>query len=385
MQQSRLRAVFMRGGTSKAVIFHREDLPKDQAAWAPIFRAVMGSPDPYARQLDGMGGGVSSVSKVCVVGPSTHLDADVDYTFAQVAVKDGQVDFSAICGNMCSAIGPFAVDEGLLPCPMDGSAIVRIHNTNTGKLIHAHFHVQGGAAAVVGEMTLDGVAGAGASIRLDFLHPGGPSTGYLLPTGHACDTLEVPGVGAVTASLVDAANPCIFVEARSLGATGIELPGEIERNPELLRKLEAVRRAAAVAMGLASDTEAASLMVSLPLIALVAPPADAPLLSGAVLGAGEADILVRMMSTGQPHRAVPLTGALCLAVACRIPGSLPARMVVATAHDQDIRIGHPSGVIVVAASVELQGETVKARHASAYRTARRLFKGEVYYRTSVAP
>lgn len=384
MQQSRLRAVFMRGGTSKAVMFHREDLPADQASWAPIFRAVMGSPDPYARQLDGMGGGVSSVSKICIVGPSTHPDADVDYTFAQVSVKDDRVDFSAICGNMTSAIGPFAIDEGLVPCPPDGPTTVRIHNTNTRKIIHAQFNVQGGAAAVDGEMSLDGVAGTGSPIRLDFLHPGGPSTGRLLPTGHAYDTLDVPGLGPFNASLIDAANPCVFVEARALGATGIELPGEIESNPELLRKLEAVRRAASVAMGLAPDAEAAGLKASLPLVALVASPADAPLLSGAVQSAAKTDILVRMMSTGQPHRAVPLTGALCLAVACRVPGSLPAQLVATTGADQDIRIGHPSGVIVVAAQVERQGETLQARHASAYRTARRLFKGEVYYRTSLA-
>jgi len=384
VQQSRLRAVFMRGGTSKAVMFHRGDLPPDQAAWAPIFRAVMGSPDPYARQLDGMGGGVSSVSKVCIVGPSSHPDADVDYTFAQVAVKDSRVDFSAICGNMASAIGPFANDEGLVPCPPDGPATVRIHNTNTRKIIHAQFPVQGGAAAVDGEMGLDGVTGTGSPIRLDFLHPGGPSTGRLLPTGHACDTLDVPGVGVVTASLIDAANPCVFVEARALGATGIELPGEIEGNPELLRKLEAVRRAASVAMGLAPDAETAGSKASLPLVALVAAPADAPLLSGVTLAANQSDILVRMMSTGQPHRAVPLTGALCLAVACRIPGSLPAQRVATAGADQDIRIGHPSGVIVVAASVEQHGDTVQARHASAYRTARRLFAGEVYYRSSVA-
>ena len=374
----------MRGGTSKAVMFHREDLPADQASWAPIFRAVMGSPDPYARQLDGMGGGVSSVSKICIVGPSTHPDADVDYTFAQVSVKDDRVDFSAICGNMASAIGPFAIDEGLVPCPPDGPTTVRIHNTNTRKIIHAQFNVQGGAAAVDGEMSLVGVAGTGSPIRMDFLHPGGPSTGRLLPTGHACDTLDVPGLGPVNASLIDAANPCVFVEARALGATGIELPGEIESNPELLRKLEAVRRAASVAMGLAPDAEAAGLKASLPLVALVASPADAPLLSGAVQSAAKTDILVRMMSTGQPHRAVPLTGALCLAVACRVPGSLPAQVVSTSGADQDIRIGHPSGVIVVAAQVERQGEALQARHASAYRTARRLFKGEVYYRTSLA-
>jgi len=174
------------------------------------------------------------------------------------------------------------------------------------------------------------------------------------------------------------------VEARALGATGIELPGEIEGNPELLRKLEAVRRAASVAMGLAPDAETAGSKASLPLVALVAAPADAPLLSGVTLAANQSDILVRMMSTGQPHRAVPLTGALCLAVACRIPGSLPAQRVATAGADQDIRIGHPSGVIVVAASVEQHGDTVQARHASAYRTARRLFAGEVYYRTSVA-
>lgn len=384
MQQSKLRAVFMRGGTSKAVMFHRDDLPADQADWAPIFRAVIGSPDPNGRQLDGMGGGVSSLSKVCIVGAPNRPDADVDYTFAQVSVHDGGVDYSGNCGNMSSAIGPYAVDEGLVPCPAGRQAVVRIHNTNTGKIITAHFAVEGGAAAVEGDMVLDGVAGSGAPIRLDFADPGGSKTGQLLPTGHVSDLLDVPGVGALTVSMIDAGNPCVFVRAADLGATGRELPDAMERNRVLLEKLEAVRRCASVAMGLAPDSNAAGAIASIPKIALVASPVAAPLLSGRVLAAGEADILVRMISVGQPHRAVPLTGALCLAVACRIPGSVPQLSMSASPPGQDIRIGHPSGVIVVAADVVHEAGGFKARHGTAYRTARRLFQGDVFYRTGLA-
>lgn len=384
MQQARLRAVFMRGGTSKAVMFHSAELPADRAAWAPIFRAVIGSPDPSGRQLDGMGGGVSSLSKICVIGKPSRPDADVDYTFAQVSVRNGEVDYSGNCGNMSSAIGPFAVDEGLVPYPQGKEAVVRIHNTNTGKIITARFAVDGGAAAVDGAMVLDGVAGSGAPIRLDFADPGGSRTGRLLPTGNALDRLDVPGVGVLAASLVDAANPCVFVRAADLGATGTELPEVLEGDLALLAKLEAVRRAASVAMGLAVDSDAAGAIASVPKVALVAASVAAPLLSGRTLDAGEADILVRMISVGQPHRAVPLTGALCLAVACRIPGSLPHSLLSVRNPGEDLRIGHPSGVIVVAADVVPEGNGFTARHGTAYRTARRLFQGEVLYRLSAA-
>jgi len=384
MQQAKLRAVFMRGGTSKAVMFHRAELPADRAAWAPIFRAVIGSPDPYGRQLDGMGGGVSSLSKICVVGPPSRPDADVDYTFAQVSVKDGAVDYSGNCGNMSSAIGPFAVDEGLVPYPVATEAVVRIHNTNTGKIIIARFAVDGGAAAVDGAMVLDGVAGSGAPIRLDFVDPGGAKTGRLLPTGNATDGLDVPGVGMLAASMVDAANPCVFVRAADLGVTGTELPDALEADPALLAKLEAVRRTASVAMGLAPDSDAAGSIPGVPKVALVTAPVAASLLSGRMLAADEANILVRMISVGQPHRAVPLTGALCLAVACRIPGSVPQSLLSADETGQDIRIGHPSGVIVVAAEVVREGDGFAVRHGTAYRTARRLFQGEVLYRVSAA-
>jgi 2-methylaconitate cis-trans-isomerase PrpF len=185
MQRS-LRAVFMRGGTSKALMFHQSDLPTDRADWAPIFLAAMGSPDPNGRQLDGMGGGISSLSKVCVIGPPSRPDADVDYTFAQIAVSSALVDYAANCGNMSSAVGPFALDEGLVPAPAGAEAVVRIHNTNTGKIIVSRFPAESGKAATDGALALDGVSGTGAPIRLDFHDPGGARTG-LLPTGRAVD------------------------------------------------------------------------------------------------------------------------------------------------------------------------------------------------------
>ena len=193
MPQKKLPAVFMRGGTSKAVVFHARDLPASRAEWEPIFLSVIGSPDPSMRQLNGMGGGVSSLSKVCVIGPPTHPDADVDYTFAQVLIDKARVDYNSNCGNMSSAIGPFAVDEGLVAKPRDGEAVVRIHNTNTKKIIVSRFGMDGDEAAVAGDMALDGVAGTGAPIRLEFMEPGGAKTGKLLPTGKAADMLEVQG------------------------------------------------------------------------------------------------------------------------------------------------------------------------------------------------
>src|SRR5581483_1565319 len=207
----RVRAVFVRGGTSRALVFHARDLP-ERAAWDPIFLAALGSPDPYGRQLDGLGGGISSLSKVAVVGPPTHPDADVDYTFGQVEVSRPVVDYRGNCGNISSAIGPFAIDEGLVAAEAPLTR-VRIHNTNTRKLIHARVPVEGGRAAVHGDFALDGVPGTGARIALDFLDPGGAVTGRLLPTGAARDVLDVPGLGALAASLVDATTPLAVVRA----------------------------------------------------------------------------------------------------------------------------------------------------------------------------
>ncbi len=382
MPQKKLPAVFMRGGTSKAVIFHARDLPAARAEWEPIFLSVIGSPDPSMRQLNGMGGGVSSLSKVCVIGPPTHADADVDYTFAQVLIDKARVDYNSNCGNMSSAIGPFAVDEGLVPPPREGDAVVRIHNTNTKKIIVSRFGMDGDEAAVAGDMTLDGVAGTGAPIRLEFMEPGGAKTGKLLPTGKAADMLEVPGVGRVPVSMIDAANPCVFVPAEAIGATATERPTEIEGNPQLLAKLEAIRRAASVAMGIAPDLEKAG-SLSVPFVAFVAPPVAMTVLSGRKLAPADMDIAVRMMSNGQAHRATPLTGALCLAVATRIPGSIPNEMARRLAEGaSQIRIGHASGVIVVDARISpaKAGGQPHAEYAAVYRTARRLFDGRVHYR-----
>ncbi len=388
MPHAKLPAVFMRGGTSKAVIFHARDLPADRNAWAPIFLSLMGSPDPSMRQLDGMGGGVSSLSKVCIVGPHTHPDADVDYTFAQILIDTARVDYGINCGNMSSAIGPFAIDEGLVVRPNGGAAVVRIHNTNTKKIIVARFAMEGDSAAVDGDMAIDGVAGTGAPIRLEFMAPGGARTGRLLPTGHARDTLDVAGIGPVTVSLVDAANPCVIIAAASLGATATELPTQIEADKPLMAKLEAIRRAASVAMGLAPDLDAAA-RSSAPFIAMIAAPIAMTTLSGRTLSPADMDIVVRVISSGQPHRATPLTGALCFAVATRIEGTLAADMARGLARDaSQIRIAHPSGVIVVDARVRTPATGASAdptaqphaEYAAVYRTARRLFEGRVLYR-----
>jgi 2-methylaconitate isomerase len=370
-----LRAVFMRGGTSKALIFHRRDLPEQQESWARIFLAAMGTPDPNGRQLDGMGGGVSSLSKVCVVGPPTHPEADVDYTFAQIGVDDATVDYGGNCGNMSSAIGPFAVDERLVEALEDGPMTVRIHNTNTRKLIVARFAIEGGRAVVRGPLAIDGVSGSGAPIRLEFRDLAGARTGRLLPTGEPLDRLSLPGGRAVRASLVDAANPCVFVDATDLGLIGNEPPEDIAMNGALMADLEVLRRQASTLMGLAPNLDAAAASRSVPFIGLVAPPRTWRTQSGVDRSATEADITVRMLSSGRPHRAIPITSALCVAVACRTPGTLPARLCRSATGP--LRIGHASGTVIVEA--EQDPEQGRVLHASVYRTARRLFQGEVMY------
>ncbi len=382
MKQIGLRAVFMRGGTSKAVMFRAGDLPRDRAQWAPIFLGVIGSPDANGRQLDGMGGGISSLSKVCVVGAPTRSDADVDYTFAQVSVTGAAVDYSGNCGNMSSAVGPFAVDEGLVKAAGD-EAVVRIHNTNTKKIIVSHFRMDGGLAAVDGDFVLPGVAGTGAPVRLEFLDPGGAGTGRLLPTGNIADQLEVAGVGVVRVSMVDAANPCVFVAAEALGMTGIEMPDALDANRDLLNRLEAIRIAASLRMGIARTAAEAKSKPSIPKIAMVTGPREARTLAGDRIAADAADLTVRMISIGQPHRAVPLTGAMCLAVASRLPGSVAHQVARAPgSSEQPVRIAQPSGLTVVGAAVRRSDDGWIADQATVYRTARRLMEGLVFVRAA---
>ncbi|MBI3043196.1 MAG: PrpF family protein [Betaproteobacteria bacterium] len=385
MKQLKIPAVFMRGGTSNAVVFHAKDLPRDRARWDEIFLAAIGSPDPYGRQLDGMGGGVSSLSKVCVIGPPTRPDADIDYTFAQVQVKEARVDYGANCGNMSAAMGPFAVDEGLLKIS-GPEALVRVHNTNTKKLIWSRFPLDEGLSAVDGDLAIPGVAGTGAPVKLEFREPGGATTGKLLPTGNMADTLDVPGVGKIRVSLVDAANATVFVRAADLGLKGTELPDEIDANPDLLKKLAAIRVAGSVAMGITKTPEEAARRAAIPFVGFVSPPQDAKTLTGDAIRGGDVDLTGRMMSNGQPHRALPLTCSLCMAVAARLQGSVVHEVIRPTDNPEaEIRIAMPSGVLTVAASVRKLDGQWHAEQGAFYRTQRRLFEGQVLVRASRVP
>jgi 2-methylaconitate isomerase len=368
-------AVFMRGGTSKGLFFHVGDLPADPADRDRLLLAALGSPDPFGRQLDGMGGGVSSLSKAAVIGPPSRPEADVDYTFAQVAVDRPVVDLGANCGNLSSAVGPFAVDQGRCPRP-DGPALVRIHNTNTGGLIHARFAVRGGCAETRGDLAIAGVAGTGAPVRLDFLDPGGARTGRLLPTGRPVDEVELDGAGRFRLSLVDAANPAVFVAADELGLDGTESPDQLEARPEVMALLDRLRRLAGVSMGLAPDPEAVEL--ANPKIAVLCPPRPFRTLDGRLVAAADHDVGVRMLSMERAHRAVPVTGALGLGVACRVAGTVAQAVAAtpATAGDP-VRVGSPSGVVRVAAQVVETADGWRAESASLYRTARTLMRGEV--------
>lgn len=373
MSQRAIPAVFMRGGSSKGVFFHARDVPAERSALDPILLSVLGSPDPYGRQLDGMGGGISSLSKGVIIGPPTHPQADVDYTFAQVAVDKPVVDWKGNCGNLSSAVGPFAVDEGLVRVP-DGEALVRIHQVNTRKIIHARFPVAGGRAVVKGDFAIAGVAGTGARVRLDFLSPGGTQQPHLLPTGNAVDVLQVDGL-RVEATLVDAANPAAFIRAEAVGLTGAELPEAIEARADLMALLDKLRRAAGVLMGLGATPEAVGL--ASPRIALVGPPMAARTLDGQVLDPAGHDITVRMLSMERPHRAVPMTGALGLAVACRIAGSIPHALATQGPRPEEIRVAHPSGTVAVGAEVRQTNTGWHAESAVVFRTARRLMQGQV--------
>jgi 2-methylaconitate isomerase len=362
MTQKKIRAVYMRGGTSRCLVFRADDLPPAGAARDRILLAALGSPDPYGRQLNGLGGGISSLSKACIVGAPTHADADVDYTFAQVDVKSPVVEYDGNCGNCSSAIGPFAIDEGLVRA-REGETLVRVHNTNTKKLILAHVPVRDGEAAVEGDFELAGVAGRGARIALDFIDPGGAGTGRLLPTGRARDV-----IAGVEASCVDATNPLVFVRARDVGLTAAETPQAVDANTDVMARLEKIRVEAAMRMGLPPSASA-------PKIAFVAGPRDYIALDGVRHGAADYDVLARAISMGNCHRAFPLTSAMCLAVAARIDGTVVHE--VATKGARDVRLGHASGVLPLDAAVTTRDGQAWAERVTVYRTARRLMEGFV--------
>ncbi|EPS37935.1 hypothetical protein H072_8413 [Dactylellina haptotyla CBS 200.50] len=364
--QNSLPAAYYRGGTSRAIFFRREDLPSDQKQWAPIFLGAIGSPDPlFGRQLDGLGGGISSLSKICVVGKSTHPDADVDYTFAALGVRDDSVDYSSNCGNMSAAVGPFAVDANIVPTevPTAGTegvdTTVRIHNTNTGKMIHSTFRVVDGEAEAAGEFSIDGVGGTSSRIQLDFMDPAGSKTGKLFPTGNTTD-----GIAGVRATLIDAGNPCVFITADELGVDGTLSPEKIDANVDLKKRLEEIRCEAAVKMGIAKDVD--NVPGSVPKIGFVSTPTES----------AKGNVVVRAMSVGQPHKAIPITVALAVAAAAKIPGTIVADNL-ARKDDSIFVISHAGGVLPVSAKFDSEGHLISA---SVYGSARRLMEGRVFWK-----
>lgn len=376
MGQRKTKAVFYRGGTSKAVFFHADDMPEDTAERDAMLMAVMGTPDPYGRQLDGLGGGISSLSKAMWVERSTRNDADVDYTFAQIGVEQPIVDMSANCGNMTSAVAPFAVEEGIFPVP-DGEALVRMYNTNTRKIIHARFTVEDGMAVSTGELEIPGVSGTGAPMRLDFMDPAGVAGRGVLPTGERQETFDAPGFGEVPGSIVDAASIGVFVPAESFGLTGAESPEAIEVRTDVMAALEVVRREAARRAGMCDDP--ADAPHAAPRVGLAASPTAFTALDGRGYEPDAFNIAIRMVSMGRLHRAVQITSAMCISAGLALPGSLLNEMAVGLDPTADLKIGNPSGVLATRADVRRTDGGLDVVSTTAYRTFRRIMAGHVYH------
>jgi 2-methylaconitate cis-trans-isomerase PrpF len=365
-------AIFMRGGTSKGVFFHEADLPDDAEKRDRVILEVLGSPDPYQRQLNGMGGGISSLSKAMIIEASDRDDADVDYTFAQVSVTEESVGYAGNCGNLSSAIGPFAVEEGLIKVP-DGETTLRLYNTNTDKIIQSKFFVRDNLPVETGNFEIAGVSGTGGPIALDYLDPGGAITGQLIPTGKMVDTFDISGFGTMEASVVDSTACGVFAWAHSFGLTGTESPDEIEAKPEVMAGLEELRLKAAVLAGIANRVE--DVPQSAPKVSIVAEPADFKALDGTHIDGDKADILIRIVSMQRVHRATTMTGAMCLASACKIEGTIP--YMAARQASEEIMIGHSSGLLPVASDVEIVNDQWNVIANRAFRTARRLMEGRV--------
>jgi len=367
----------MRGGTSKGLFFHEKDLPPDPRRRDRAILAAYGSPDPYKRQIDGVGGALSVTSKVAVIGPSPAPDYDVVYHFGQVSIDRPIVDVKGNCGNISSAVGPFAVDEGLVTA-VEPVTRVRIHQKNTNKLIVAEVPVKDGKFNEEGDYAIDGVPGTGSRILLRFVDPAGAVTGKLFPTGNRRDRFDIPGRGAVEVTCIDAANPFVFVPAAALGLSGTETE-ELARRAEIKSMLEAIRCRAAVRLGITtSEEEAARRSQAVPKVAVVAAPATYAALNGRMVEAREVDLLARMMSMGTLHRSYAVSGAVATAGAAMIPGTVVGELVREEARGRDLlHIGHPGGVIDVGAVIEPRAGEHIYREAVLERTARRLMEGHV--------
>jgi probable AcnD-accessory protein PrpF len=383
--QLRIPATYMRGGTSKGVFFRLEDLPEaaqvSGKARDALLMRVIGSPDPYGKHTDGMGGATSSTSKCVIIAKSSEPDHDVDYLYGQVSIETAFVDWSGNCGNLSSAVGPFAIANGLIDparIPRNGTCTVRIWQANIGKTIVAHVPVTNGEVQETGDFELDGVTFPAAEIQLEFLDPSdeGEGGGAMFPTGNLVDDLDVPGVGTFRATMINAGIPTIFLNAIELGYTGTELQGAINDDPKALAKFEAIRAHGAVRMGLIDAVEQAATRQHTPKVAFVAPAQDYVASSGKRIGAGDVDLLVRALSMGKLHHAMMGTAAVAIGTAASIPGTLVN--VAAGGGDREaVRFGHPSGTLRVGAQARFVDGQWTVTKAVMSRSARVLMEGAV--------
>ncbi|HYG06821.1 MAG TPA: 2-methylaconitate cis-trans isomerase PrpF [Stenotrophomonas sp.] len=383
--QIRIPATYLRGGTSKGVFFRLEDLPERARVPGPardaLLQRVIGSPDPYAKQIDGMGGATSSTSKAVIVARSERAGHDVDYLFGQVGIETDFVDWSGNCGNLSAAVGPFAIAAGLIDpsrVPRDGVATVRIWQDNIGKTIIAHVPMADGQVQETGDFELDGVTFPAAEVQLEFLDPAdeGADGGAMFPTGQLVDTLEVPGVGSFQATLINAGIPTVFLEAAALGYRGTELQDAINSDPAALAKFETIRAHGALKMGLIAHLDEAARRQHTPKVAFVAPPQDYVASSGKAVAAGDVDLLVRAMSMGKLHHAMMGTAAVAIGTAAAIPGTLVNQAAGGGAREA-VRFGHPSGTLRVGAQAQQVGGQWVVTKAVMSRSARVLMEGWV--------
>ncbi|MFL9990482.1 2-methylaconitate cis-trans isomerase [Burkholderia sp. GAS332] len=384
--QIKIPATYMRGGTSKGVFFRLQDLP--EAAQVPgaardaLLMRVIGSPDPYGKQIDGMGGATSSTSKTVIIAKSSKPDHDVDYLFGQVSIDKAFVDWSGNCGNLSAAVGPFAISAGLVDAsriPHNGVAIVRIWQANIGKTIIGHVPMTDGAVQETGDFELDGVTFPAAEVQLEFMDPAAEEEGAggaMFPTGKLVDDLEVPGVGTLKATMINAGIPTIFVDAESIGYKGTELQDAINSDEKALAMFETIRAHGAVRMGLIKHIDEIATRQHTPKVAFVAKPADYVASSGKHVAAGDVDLLVRAMSMGKLHHAMMGTAAVAIGTAAAISGTLVNLAAGGGARDA-VRFGHPSGTLRVGAEAREEGGAWTVTKAIMSRSARVLMEGWV--------
>ncbi|MEY3605227.1 MAG: hypothetical protein RIQ49_2259 [Pseudomonadota bacterium] len=384
--QISIPATYMRGGTSKGVFFRLEDLPA--AAQVPgeardkLLLRVIGSPDPYGKQIDGMGGATSSTSKTVILSKSARADHDVDYLFGQVSIDAAFVDWSGNCGNLSAAVGPFAVSNGLVDperVPHDGIAVIRIWQANIGKTIVSHVPITGGQVQETGDFELDGVTFPAAEVQLEFMDPAAEeegSAGAMFPTGQLVDELEVPGLGSLKATMINAGIPTIFINAESIGMSGTELQEVINSNPSTLAMFESIRAHGALRMGLIKDVSEAAKRQHTPKVAFVAAPKSYVASSGKPVNAADIDLLVRALSMGKLHHAMMGTAAVAIGTAAAIPGTL-VNLAAGGGMRQAVRFGHPSGSLRVGAEATQIGNDWVVKKAIMSRSARVLMEGVV--------